>query len=69
MNEILRSYEERTGKTLRIRHIPRSELEKQSGIAAALGLCWDKGQGVVGETLDNDLYPGWSPKTVLEYIT
>ena len=67
-NEILRSYQEKTGKTLKISHILPSELEKRSDIVAALALCWDKGEGVIGDTLDNDIYPGWNPKKVLEYI-
>jgi len=67
-NEIMKSYQEKTGKTLDINHIPPSELEKRSDFAAAITLRWEKGEGVVGDTLDNDLYPGWNPKKVLEYI-
>ena len=67
-NEVLRSYQENTGKTLEINHIPPSELEKRTDFAAALFLSWDRGEGVVGESSDNELYPGWDPKKVLEYI-
>ena len=67
-NEILRSYEEKTGKTLEINRIPPSELEKRSDPVSALTLRWERGEGVVGDPLDNDLYPGWNPKKVLEYI-
>ena len=68
-NDILRSYEEKTGKTLEINHIPPSELEKRSDPVSALTLRWERGEGVVGDPLDNDLYPGWNPKKVLEYIS
>ena len=67
-NEILRSYEEKTGKTLEINRIPPSELEKRSDPVSLLTLRWERGEGVVGDPLDNDLYPGWNPKKVLEYI-
>jgi len=56
------------GKTLEVNHISPSELEKRTDFAAALTLSWDRGEGVVGEPLDNDLYPGWNPKKALEYI-
>lgn len=67
-NEILKSYQEKTGKTLEIDHIPRSELEKRSDLIAELALRWDKGDGVVGPRVDNDLYPEWNPKKVAEYF-
>ena len=67
-NEILRSYQERTGKALEISHVSHSELEKRSDIVATLALSWDKGEGVVGDILDNNLYPVWNPKKVSEYI-
>lgn len=64
----MRSYQEKTGKALEINHIPHSELEKRSDFAAAIALRWDKGEGVVGDPVDNDLYPGWNPKQALECI-
>jgi len=64
----LRSYQEKTGKTLEITHIPPSELEKRTDFAAGIALRWERGEGVVGDSVDNDLYPGWNPKKVLEYI-
>ena len=67
-NEILRSYKEKTGKTLEINRVLPSELEKRSDFASTLALRWERGEGVVGEPLDNDLYPGWNPKKVLEYV-
>lgn len=67
-NEVLRSYQEKSGKTLKINHILPEELEKRSDFTAALTLSWDKGEGVVGDTLHNDLYPAWNPKKVLEYL-
>ena len=67
-NAIMKSYQDKTGKTLEINHIPPSELEKRPDIVAIITLCWERGEGVVGEPLDNDLYPGWNPKKALEYI-
>jgi len=64
----MRSYQEKTGKTLEIIHIPPSKLEKRTDFAAGIALRWEKGEGVVGDPVDNDLYPGWNPKKVLEYI-
>jgi hypothetical protein len=64
----LKSYQEKTGKVLEINHIPPSELEKRSDFLSVLTLSWENGEGVVGDALDNDLYPGWNPKKVLEYI-
>ncbi|KAF9649992.1 NAD(P)-binding protein [Thelephora ganbajun] len=68
LNEILRSYQEKTGKSLEINYITPEELEKRTDFAAAIALRWEKGEGVVGDTVDNDLYPGWNPKKALEYI-
>lgn len=67
-NEILRLYQEKTGNTLEISHIPPSELEKRPGLVPALALRWDAGDGVVSENLDNDLYPGWNPKKAVDCI-
>ena len=64
----MKSYQEKTGKTLAIDHIPRSELEKRSDPIAEMALRWDKGDGVVGDRVDNDLYPEWNPKKVAEYF-
>lgn len=33
----------------------------------ALYSAWEKDDGVVGEP-DNDLYPGWNPKKVIDII-
>jgi len=67
-NAIMKSYQDKTGKVLEIDHIPPSELEKRSDFAAVITLRWEKGGGVVGDPVDNDLYPGWNPKKALEYI-
>lgn len=69
LNEILRSYQETTGKTLEVNHISPSELEKRSDFAAAIALSWERGEGVVGDPVDNGLYPGWHPKKASGYIT
>ena len=67
-NEILKSYQEKTGKTLEITHTPPSELEKRSGLVPALAFRWEMGDGVIGDNLDNDLYPGWNPKKAVDCI-
>ena len=67
-NEILKSYQEKTGKALEVNHIPPTELEKRSDFAAVIALRWERGEGVVGDLVDNDLYPGWNPKKALECI-
>lgn len=67
-NGILRSYQEKTGKTLQITHVPPSELEKRTDSTSIIALRRDRGQGLVGEPLDNDLYPGWNPIKVLEHL-
>jgi len=67
-NEIIKSYQVKTGKVLEVNHISPSELEKRSDFAAVITLRWERGEGVVGDPVDNDLYPGWNPKKVLEYI-
>jgi hypothetical protein len=64
----LRSYQKKTGKSLEISHIPLSELEKRSDGASGIALRRERGGGLVGDPLDNDLYPGWNPKKVLEYL-
>jgi len=64
----MKSYQDKTGKVLEINHIPPSELEKRSDFAAVITLRWERGEGVVGDPVDNDLYPGWNPKKALEYI-
>jgi len=67
-NEILRSYQEKTGKTLEINYLPPSELEKRSDFVSSLLLRWVRDGGAVGDPVDNDFYPGWNPKKVIEYI-
>jgi len=67
-NEIIKSYQVKTGKVLEVNHIPPSELEKRSDFAAVITLRWERGEGVVGDPVDNNLYPGWNAKKVLEYI-
>ncbi|KAF9779857.1 NAD-P-binding protein [Thelephora terrestris] len=68
-NAVLKSYQEKAGKALSINYIPPSELEKRTDFVSTISLRWERGEGVVGEPLDNDIYPGWNPKKVLEYIS
>ena len=64
----MKSYQEKSGKSLAINYIPASELEKRTDFVSLITLRWERGEGVVGEPLDNELYPGWNPKKVLEHI-
>ena len=64
----MKSYQEKSGKSLAINYIPPSELEKRTDFVSLITLRWERGEGVVGEPLDNELYPGWDPKKVLDHI-
>lgn len=67
-NKLLREYQEKTGKTLEITHTPPSELESRSDHISVLTLRWERGEGVVGDQIDNDVYPGWNPKKAVENL-
>lgn len=55
--------------------MPRAEVEKAvadkpEDFIAYLFLIWDKGEALSGpsDQLDNDLYPEWKPKKVVQDI-
>jgi len=69
-DEIVKTYESRTGKPLDVIHLSSEEIKKKEEAADLLGILyfdWENGNGVVGEP-DNDLYPGWNPKKVIDAI-
>lgn len=72
-NEIVEAYEAKTGKKLQVTHTPRSELEAMlekdpEDFITRLRLSWDNGGGVVGDETDNNLWPDWNPKKVLDIL-
>ncbi|KZO99121.1 NAD-binding protein [Calocera viscosa TUFC12733] len=70
-NAIFSGWEARTGRTLQITRIPRSELEKESpaNFGAHLFLEIDNGNGTVGAPEETNLYyPEWKPKKALEVL-
>ncbi|KZO99122.1 NAD-P-binding protein [Calocera viscosa TUFC12733] len=70
-NAIFSGWEARTGRTLEITRMPRSELERASPInlGAHLFLEIDNGNGTVGPPEETNLYyPEWKPKKVLQVL-
>ena len=70
-DDIVKAYESKTGKSVEITRLSSEEireLKKAGDVFGVLYADWDEGGGVVGEP-DNDLYPGWNPKKVIEVIT
>ena len=70
-NDIVKAYESKTGKSVEITRLSSEEikeLKKAGDVFGVLYADWEQGGGVVGEP-DNDLYPGWNPKKVIEVIT
>jgi hypothetical protein len=69
-DEIVKTYESKTGKSLDAIRLSSEELEEKTragDFMATLYTEWEKGNGVVGEP-DNGLYPGWNPKKVIDVI-
>ena len=70
-DEIVKAYESKTGKSVEITRFSSEELKelkKAGDVYGVLYADWEEGGGIVGEP-DNDLYPGWNPKKVIEVIT
>lgn len=71
MNEIIAAYEEKTGKKIEVTRTPK-ELLAEKGAAGDLFSAYyyaaDVHGSEVGQPLNNDLFPGWNPKKVLEII-
>lgn len=68
-NEVIKEYQQETGKTLDVTYRPVSELEaalkaNPADFIAFLYLEYENGEGTVGklEEVDNALWPEWNPK-------
>lgn len=71
MNEIIAAYKKKTGKEIEVTRTPREVLTQKAAagdLFAAYYYAADVYGSEVGQPLDNDLYPGWNPKKVLEVI-
>jgi hypothetical protein len=63
----------KTGKDLQVTYTPLSVLEEKyikdpDDFMNYLRLMWEQGFGTVGEVLDNDKWPEWNPKKVLDIL-
>lgn len=71
MNEVIAAYEEKTGKKIEVTRKPREVLAEEAAagdLFSAYYYAADIHGAEVGQPLDNDLFPGWNPKKVLEVI-
>jgi len=69
-DEIVKAYESKTGKPIDVIRLSSEEIKKKEEAGDLLGILysdWENGNGVVGEP-NNDLYPGWNPKKVIDAI-
>ncbi|EIM91242.1 NAD-P-binding protein [Stereum hirsutum FP-91666 SS1] len=73
LNDVIKEYQERSGKTLKVTYIPveelQSNIEKNAmDILSVIRLLWASGKGVVGEEkeVDNGLFKEWNPKSVVD---
>jgi hypothetical protein len=74
-SDVIGRYQEKSGKSLDITYQPSAELQQALAanprdFRAQLLLAWDRGEGVVGkaEEVDNELWPEWRPKDVLQVL-
>jgi len=70
-NELVVAYEEKTGKKLEVTRIPREVLAEKAAAGDLFAMFYremDVNGGEVGKPLDNDLFPSWNPKKVLDII-
>lgn len=70
-HEVIAAYEKRTGKKLEVTHTPREVLAERAAagdLVSGSHHNMDVNEGEVGKPLDNDLFPGWNPKKVLDVI-
>ncbi|KAI0056345.1 NAD-P-binding protein [Artomyces pyxidatus] len=72
-NEVFKAYEAKTGKKVDVAY--KSIRELQAAVAAnpadfvsTLHIGWAS-EGLNGPQLDNELYPDWHPKPVIDYLT
>lgn len=71
-NEIIAAYEKKTGKEIEVTRIPSEVLAEKAAAGDLFSLFYhdmDVNGGEVGAPLDNDLFPTWNPKKVLDVIS
>jgi hypothetical protein len=69
-NSLAVQLQELSGKKFDITHVPRSVFEENitknpQDAFSGLFLGWDLGKGKHPNTLSNDVYPDWHPKSAL----
>ena len=72
MNEIITTYERKTGKKIEVTRIPREALAESvaaGDLNSAFYHAADAYGAEVGKPLTNDLFPGWNPKKVFDVIS
>ena len=70
-NEVIAAYEKKAGKDIQITHITRETLAEKAAAGdyfSEFFLDVDVNGAEVARPLDNDLFPGWNPKKVLDAI-
>ena len=70
-NEVIAAHEQRSGKKVEVTRIPREVLAEKAAAGDLFSTFYydmDVNGGEVGIPLDNDLFPGWNPKKVLDVI-
>lgn len=72
-NEIISAYEKKTGKKQVVTYTSTDQLKENiaknpEDVVSTLQLTFELGYGVVGKDIDNDVWPIWNPKKVLEII-
>ena len=71
-NEAIAAYEQISGKKVEVARIPREVLAGRAvagDLFSAFYYNMDVNGGEVGILPDNDLFPGWNPKKVLDVIS
>lgn len=74
-NQIIKTVESETGKTIDITYKPRSALaeayaKNPNDLLSFLFLQMDTGKGIVGspDQLDNKMFPEWKPTKVIDLL-
>lgn len=69
---MIQQYQDRTGKTIEIEHVPIESVEaalqaNPADLLSGLRLRWSGSDATVGEVA-NDEYPEWNPKKVIDVL-
>jgi uncharacterized protein YbjT (DUF2867 family) len=72
-NEVFAAYEKKHNTKLQVKYLPIKELtanvdKDPYDVVSLLHRAWATGEGTVGTTVSNDLFPDWNPTPVIEYI-